>query len=175
MSDPYVGEIRLFAFQRAPTGWLACNGQTLPIAGYDALYAIIGTTYGGDGQTNFNLPNLQGRVALGQGQGQGLPSYVLGQAAGEESHTLVDAEMPAHSHALNSSTATADTSEPGQTLHLATSSAESLYAAPSNIPSYDLMAPCVAIAGGSVPHDNMMPTLVCNYCICVNGIFPSAG
>ena len=83
--------------------------------------------------------------------------------------------MPAHSHALNSSTATADTSEPGQTLHLATSSAESLYAAPSNIPSYDLMAPCVAIAGGSVPHDNMMPTLVCNYCICVNGIFPSAG
>src|SRR5262249_31052519 len=104
MSDPFLGEIRLFGFSRIPTGWVACNGQSLPIAQNDALYAVIGTTYGGDGQTNFNVPDLRGRVPIGQGTGQGLPTYILGQASGEEQHTLIAAEMPTHSHALESST-----------------------------------------------------------------------
>jgi microcystin-dependent protein len=175
MSDPYIGEIRLFAFPRVPNGWLACNGQSVPISQYETLYAVIGTAYGGDGQSSFNLPDLQGRVAIGQGQGTGLPNFTLGQPGGEEAHTLIEPEMPVHSHALMSSTATADTVTPGPTLHLATASAGTLYAPAANIPSYDRMAACVATAGNSVPHDNMMPTVTCNYCICWAGIFPSPG
>jgi microcystin-dependent protein len=173
MSDPFVGEIRLFGFPRVPTGWLACNGQTLPISNYQVLYALIGTTYGGDGQSTFLLPNLQGRAAIGQGQGQGLPNYPMGQPGGEEVHTLIDAEMPSHSHALTSSTTVATAVTPGPTLHLATISAGTLYAPPANIPSYDVMAACVQTAGNSLPHDNMMPTVVCNYCICYEGVYPA--
>jgi len=175
MSDPFVGEIRLFAFPRVPNGWFACNGQSVPIAQYEALYALIGTTYGGDGITSFNLPDLQGRVAIGQGQGTGLPNFTLGQRGGEEAHTWIEPEMPVHSHALMSSTATADTATPGPTLHLATASAGTLYAPAASIPSYDRMAACVATAGNSIPHDNMMPTVTCNYCICWEGIYPSQG
>jgi microcystin-dependent protein len=175
MSDPFVGEIRLFAFPRVPNGWFACNGQSVPISEYQTLYAIIGTTYGGDGQTTFNVPDLQGRVAIGRGQGTGLPNFNLGQPGGEEAHTLIEPEMPVHSHALMSSTATADSVTPGPTLHLATASAGTLYAPAANIPSYDRMAACVTTAGNSIPHNNMMPTVTCNYCICWAGIFPSQG
>jgi microcystin-dependent protein len=175
MSDPFIGEIRLFGFPRIPDGWLACAGQSLPISQYDTLYTVVGTTYGGDGASTFNLPDLRGRVAIGQGQGQNLPNYVLGQAGGEEQHTLVEAEMPAHSHALTSSTATGTAVTPGQTLHLATASAGELYAPTANAGTYAVMAPCVATAGNSVGHDNMMPTVVANYCICYAGIFPSSG
>jgi microcystin-dependent protein len=175
MSDPFIGEIRLFGFPRIPDGWLACAGQSLPISQYDTLYAVVGTTYGGDGASTFNLPDLRGRVAIGQGQGQTLPNYVLGQAGGEEQHTLVEAEMPAHSHALTSSTATGTAVTPGQTLHLATASSGELYAPTANAGTYAIMAPCVTTAGNSVGHDNMMPTVVANYCICYAGIFPSSG
>ncbi|MBW7968509.1 tail fiber protein [Bradyrhizobium sp. BR 10289] len=175
MSEPYVGEIRLFGFPRVPDGWFACNGQAMSIAQYSTLYAVIGTIYGGDGVNTFNLPDLRGRAAIGQGQGLGLPNYVLGQAGGEENHTLVDAEMPAHSHALMSSTATGTTSTPGQTVHLATASAGELYATVANAGTYSTMAPCVTTAGNSVGHNNMMPSVVSNYCICNQGIFPSSG
>jgi microcystin-dependent protein len=154
---------------------MACNGQLLAISQYTALFNVIGTIYGGDGQTSFALPNLQGRVAIGQGQGNGLPLYTIGQAGGEEAHTLIEAEMPTHGHALMSSTATATTATPGNTVHLATASAGNLYAPPPKIgPAFDVMAACVTTAGNSIPHNNMMPTLVCNYCICVEGIFPSS-
>ncbi|WP_256806670.1 phage tail protein [Bradyrhizobium sp. Bra64] len=175
MSDPFIGEIRLFGFPRIPDGWLACAGQSLPISQYDTLYAVLGTTYGGDGASTFNLPDLRGRVAIGQGQGQGFPNYVLGQVGGEEQHTLVEGEMPAHSHALTSSTATGTAATPAQTLHLATASAGELYAATANAGTYSVMAACVTTAGNSVGHDNMMPTVVANYCICYAGIFPSSG
>jgi len=175
MSDPFIGEIRLFGFPRIPDGWLACAGQSLPISQYDTLYAVVGTTYGGDGASTFNLPDLRGRVAIGQGQGPSFPNYVLGQAGGEEQHTLVEAEMPTHSHALTSSTATGTAVTPGQTLHLATASTGELYAPTANAGTYAIMAPCVATAGNSVGHDNMMPTVVANYCICYAGIFPSSG
>ncbi|MDN4982122.1 tail fiber protein [Bradyrhizobium arachidis] len=175
MSDPFVGEIRLFGFPRVPIGWFACNGQALPIAQYQVLYTVIGTTYGGDGVTTFNLPDLRGRVPIGQGQGPSLPPYTLGQPGGEETHTLIEAEMPIHSHALMSSTTVGTTPTPGQTVHLATASAGELYAPIANVGTYDTMAACVATAGNSVGHNNMMPTVVANYCICNEGIFPSSG
>ncbi|PIT02216.1 tail collar protein [Bradyrhizobium nitroreducens] len=175
MADPFIGEIRLFGFPRVPDGWLACSGQSLAISQYDVLYAVIGTTYGGDGVQTFNLPDLRGRVPIGQGTGQGLPTYALGQMAGEEDHTLIEAEMPVHSHSLMSSTATADTATPGPTVHLATASTGNLYAPVMNAAPYATMAPCVTTAGKNIGHNNMMPTVVANYCICFNGIFPSPG
>jgi microcystin-dependent protein len=174
MSDQYIGEIRLFAFPRVPTGWLPCNGQSIPISQFDVLFAIIGTTYGGDGVQTFNVPDLRGRVPIGQGQGRTLPPAVLGQMAGEDEHTLIDKEMPLHSHALVSSTTTATTPTPSPTVHLATASGGTLlYAPAANAAPYAVMAPCVAAAGNSVGHLNIMPTLVANYCIAFNGIFPS--
>ncbi|MHC2619289.1 microcystin-dependent protein [Bradyrhizobium huanghuaihaiense] len=175
MSDPFVGEIRLFGFPRVPTGWFACNGQAMSISQYQVLYTVIGTTYGGDGVNTFNLPDLRGRVAIGQGQGTGFPFYVLGQIGGEETHTLVEGEMPTHSHALMSSTGTGETSEPGQTVHLATASTGNLYAPTADAAPYATMAACVTPAGNSIGHDNMMPSVVANYCICNDGLFPSPG
>jgi microcystin-dependent protein len=175
MSDPFIGELRLFGFSRVPDGWLACNGQSLPIAEYDTLYAVIGTTYGGDGVQTFNAPDLRGRVPIGQGQGPALPVYALGEIAGEDQHVLIANEMPTHSHALMSSTATAETPTPAATVHLATASAGSLYAPVADAAPYTTMAACVALAGSNLPHNNIMPTVVGNYCICFSGVFPSPG
>jgi microcystin-dependent protein len=175
MSEQYVGEIRLFAFPRVPDDWLPCNGQQLRISDYPTLYAVIGTYYGGDGSQTFNAPDLRGRVPIGQGQGKNLPPYVLGQNGGEDNHTLVDGEMPSHSHALVSSTATASTATPATTVHLATASTSNLYAPAANAAPYQTMAACVQVAGNSIPHNNIMPTIVGNYCIAYNGIYPSSG
>ncbi|MGO4715463.1 phage tail protein [Bradyrhizobium sp. 2TAF24] len=178
MSDQYVGEIRLFGFPRIPDGWLACNGQSLSIANYDVLYALIGTTYGGDGVQTFNVPDLRGRVPISQGTGPGgLSPRVLGQVGGQETHTLLDQEMPSHSHGLMSSTTVATFQTPGPTVHLATSnsSLHNLYVPQANVAGYDLMAPSVVINGSSFPHNNMMPTLTANFCIAYVGIYPSQG
>lgn len=175
MSDPFIGEIRLFAFARVPDGWLPCNGQPLPISQFTTLFAVIGTTYGGDGNQSFNAPDLRGRVPIGQGQGQSLPNFALGQIGGEDNHTLVNGELPSHSHALVSSTATANTATPATSVHLATASTSFLYAPAANAAPYDTMAACILPAGNSVGHNNIMPTVVANYCICFNGIFPSQG
>lgn len=175
MSDPFVGEIRLFGFTRVPNGWLACNGQPLSISQFQTLYAIIGTTYGGDGQQTFMVPDLRGRVAIGFGQGGGLPAYTIGQAGGEEGHTLTELEMPTHSHALTSSTVVATAAAPAQALHIGTASTGTFYAPVANAAPYTTMAPCIGPAGRSQPHQNIMPSLVCNYCICNQGIFPSFG
>jgi microcystin-dependent protein len=175
MSDPFIGEIRLFAFARVPDGWLPCNGQPLPISQFTTLFAVIGTTYGGDGNQSFNAPDLRGRVPIGQGQGQSLPNFALGQIGGEDNHTLVNGELPSHSHALVSSTATANTATPATNVHLATASTSFLYAPAANAAPYDTMAACILPAGNSVGHNNIMPTVVANYCICFNGIFPSQG
>jgi len=173
MAEPYIGEIRLFAFPRVPNGWVACDGHLLSISAFSALFAVIGTIYGGDGVTTFATPDLRGRVGIGQGQGPGLPSYQLGEVSGEENHTLISNEMPSHSHALTSSTAVGATALPGPTVHLATASSGYLYAPPANIPSYDVMASCIVSNGNGLPHDNMMPTIVANYCMAYNGVFPS--
>jgi len=177
MSDQFVGEIRLFGFPRIPTGsgWMACDGSLVSISQFQALFAVIGTTYGGNGTSNFALPDLRGRVPLGQGQGTGMPNYVIGQISGEENHTLINNELPSHSHALVSSTTTANNATPANNLHLATISAGNLYAPAANAAPYTVMAPCVVQAGQSLPHNNMMQTLVANYCIAFEGIFPTPG
>jgi microcystin-dependent protein len=175
MSEQYIGEIRLFAFPRVPDGWQPCNGQLLAISQFDTLYAVIGTTYGGDGVQTFAMPDLRGRVPIGQGTGPTLPTYVIGQPGGEDNHILVNGEIPSHSHALLSSTASANTAAPATNVHLATASAGTLYAPAANAAPYDVMAPSIQTAGNSVGHNNIMPTLVANYCISYSGIFPSAG
>jgi microcystin-dependent protein len=175
MSDQFVGEIRLFGFPRIPDAWLPCNGQSLSISQFQVLFALIGTTYGGDGVQTFNAPDLRGRVPIGQGQGQGLPSFVIGQMAGEDTHTLNNNELPAHSHALVSSTQTANSAAPALNVHLATASAGTLYAPAANAPPYALMAPCIQASGGNTPHNNIMPTVVSNYCIAYAGIYPTPG
>jgi microcystin-dependent protein len=174
MSDPFVGEIRLFGFPRIPLGWVACNGAQLPIAQFDMLFTVLGTTYGGDGVTTFGVPDLRGRVPISQGTGRGLSPRVLGELSGEESHTLVLAEMPTHGHAMLSSTNPATSLKPGTDVHLATSNIATThpYAPQANVPSYNIMAPSIGATGNSEAHDNMMPTLTCNYCICTEGVFP---
>ncbi len=115
MSDPYLGEIRMFGGNFAPQGWALCNGQLLAISQFDALFALLGTTYGGDGQVTFALPNLQGRVPVHQGSGQGLTPRVLGEIAGEETVTIIQNNMPAHSHGVNATTAAGSLPGPGPT------------------------------------------------------------
>lgn len=172
MSDPYMGEIRLFAFPRTPDSWLACNGQLVSIAEYDALYTLLGTTYGGDGVNTFGLPDLRGRVPIGAGTGQGQPTYVLGEMAGTEQVTLTRSEMAAHGHALVSTVNTATTATPGPSVHLATDNAGNLYAPVADAAPYALLAASIGQTGGNVAHDNMMPSLVGNFCICAFGIYP---
>lgn len=175
MSDPFLGEIRLFGFPRIPDGWLACDGSSLSIANYDALYTIIGTTFGGDGVQTFNLPDLRGRVPIGQGTPPGGASYLLGQLAGEDEHILITTEMPTHSHALLASTTVADTAKPATNTLLGTATTGNLYAPSADAGTYEVMAACVGPSGQSVAHNNIMPTVVGNYCICISGIFPSPG
>jgi microcystin-dependent protein len=174
MSDQFLGEIRLFAFGRAPTGWMVCNGQALSISSNTALFNLIGAVYGGDGVNTFNLPDLRGRVPISTGSGPSLPAYTLGQAAGEEAHTLLDAEMPSHSHGLVSTTNPGTTTTPGTGVHVAASSSgKNIYNTPANAAPYDAMAPCVISAGTNLPHDNCMPSVCCNFCIATEGVFPT--
>ncbi|WP_257164791.1 phage tail protein [Bradyrhizobium sp. SRS-191] len=175
MSDQFLGEIRLFGFPRVPDGWLACDGSSQSISTFDALYAVIGTTYGGDGVQTFNLPDLRGRVPIGQGTPPGGATYVLGQLAGEDEHLLITNEMPTHSHALLGSTTVANTPTPGPSALLGTATTGNLYAPSADAGTYEVMAPCLAAAGQSVPHNNIMPTVVGNYCISISGVFPSPG
>jgi microcystin-dependent protein len=175
MSDSFVGEIRLFAFPRVPNEWVACNGQLLSIAQYQALYTLLGTTYGGDGTTNFGVPDLRGRVPIDAGTSNQGNTYALGQAAGEETHLLTVQEMPAHSHPLISTVNAGTSAAPAQNVHLATSNvaAKTLYAPISKIAGYDVMADSISVEGNGQPHDNMMPTLVMNFCIATEGVYPS--
>jgi len=173
MATPFLGEIRTFSFGFAPKGWAMCNGQLLPINQNQALFSLLGTQFGGDGIINFALPNLQGRLAFGVGMG-----FVLGQAPGEATHTLIEAEMPAHNHAIAASvngTSNA-TNIPSSTVVLGSGSSSG--AGTPAVPIYDSTAPGTAMlplgnAGGDQPHQNLMPFTVLNYCIALQGIFPS--
>lgn len=168
--EPFIGELMLFAGNFAPTGWAFCHGQTISIAQNTALFALLGTTYGGNGTTTFNLPDLRGRVPMGFGQGPGLPNYVLGETGGEFVHTLTSSEMPAHSHVLAAGDANGTQSTPGGAF---------LARDPSGSPAYGqstgtaLHLGSVSVVGSSVPHNNMQPFLTLNWCIAMQGIFPS--
>lgn len=165
MAQPYVGEIRLFAGNFAPAGWLFCAGQLLPIAENETLFALIGTTYGGDGQFTFALPDLRGRVPLHQGSG-----YVLAETGGVESVTLTSLQLPAHTHALRASSAAGTGSGPGNALLAATGSVNSYGSGNADQP---MTAGALSSSGSSQPHDNMAPYLAVSYIISLFGIFPS--
>ena len=171
MSSPYVAEIRLFGFTFAPNGWAFCNGQLLSISNFQALFTLLGTTYGGDGQNTFALPNLQSRVPVHQGQGAGLSQHPIGQYGGVENVTLTVNQMPAHNHLVNATSSAATVNGPGtRFLGHVQAGAPPIYAATTN----DTMAPTmISVAGSSQPHTNIQPYLVLNFCIALAGIFPS--
>lgn len=175
MSDCFIGEIRLFAFGKAPRGWALCSGQLISISTNEVLYSLIGTIYGGDGRTTFGLPDLRGRVPIAFGTSNQGNVYSIGQAAGTETDTLLASQMPTHSHALTSTTNQGTTAAPGPNVHLATVNVANkvLYAPANGIAGYDVLAPCVGEAGSGTPHENMMPSLTMNFCIALEGIYPS--
>ena len=166
MAEPFLSEIRLMSFNFAPKGWATCDGQFLPINQNQALFSLLGTTFGGDGRVNFALPDFRGRVPTHVGQG-----LTLGQRAGEQTHTLTVAELPAHLHFLNAVTPTGTVAIPGAGVQLATSGNYEQYR-PLTTPT--TMDPgTVAPVGGSQAHQNMQPFLTINFCIALQGIFPS--
>jgi microcystin-dependent protein len=170
MSDAFIGEIKMFGGNFAPRSYAFCSGQLLPIAQFDALFALIGTYYGGDGQTTFALPNLQSRIPVGTGTGPGLPTRVLGEAGGTETVTLTTAQLPAHTHALQVSGTPGSRVVPAGGV-LADAGTANVY--DSGSPQVAMSAATVAASGGSQPHDNMAPFLCVNFIICLEGIFPS--
>ena len=170
MSEPFLGEIRMFGFGFAPQGWALCNGQLLPISQNTALFSLLGTTYGGDGRTTFALPDMQSRVPVCQGQGPGLSSYAEGQAGGAETVTLAAAQMPGHTHPVKASSGAADSDQPeGRAL---ARSASHIYTAKPDT-STVMNADMLGDAGGSQPHGNIQPYLAVNFCIALTGIFPA--
>lgn len=175
MSEPYLGQIQMFAGNFAPRGWALCNGQLLSIGQNSALFAILGFTYGGDGQTLFALPNLQGRFPTHFGQGPGLTSRTLGEVSGAESVTLTQSQMPTHSHPLRASSSDATASTPADGFNAVTVDPNTLnplnsYGTTANA---TLNATAAGIAGGSQPHENMPPYLCLTFIIALEGIFPS--
>ena len=169
--DPFVAEIRIFPFNFPPKGWAFCNGQLLPLSQNTALFSLLGTTYGGDGKSNFALPDLQGSVPMHPGQGPGLSLHDLGETGGSETVTLLESEIPAHAHTMMASADPANAQIPSAQLTLARSSGGSAYS--TTLTGLVPMAPqALAPAGGSLPHNNMQPYLTLNFCIALQGVFP---
>ena len=175
MSEPFMSEIKIMSFNFAPKGWALCNGQFLPINQNQALFALMGTTYGGDGRVNFGLPDLRGRIPIHMGNG-----HTLGERAGEEAHTLIQSEMPQHTHSLQGNTGDGTTETPAIDTVLAKTVASAnpggnfnLLMYSTNAPNNSLWANTISNNGGSQPHENRMPYLVLNFCIALQGIFPS--
>lgn len=175
MSEPFIGEIRMVGFNFAPRGWAFCNGQILSIAQNTALFSLLGTTYGGNGQTTFALPDLRGRIPMHWGQGAGLTPRVLGEVSGSENVTLLTTQIPAHTHLLNASSADADALSPGGNFNAVTNDPSTLnsmntYKSTANT---QMNPGAVGATGGSQPHENMQPYLCVSFIIALEGIFPS--
>jgi microcystin-dependent protein len=164
MAEPFLSEIRLMSFNFAPKGWALCNGQLLPINQNQALFALLGTTYGGNGQTNFALPDLRGRTPIHESR-----NHTLGEKAGQEVHTVSSAEMPTHNHPMNGSTTASGGSDNPTNKFLG--SASNLYHTPASLTPMNPQT--IGNRGGGQPHNNMMPYLALNFCIALQGIFPS--
>jgi microcystin-dependent protein len=174
MADPFVAEIRIFPFNFAPKGWAWCDGQLLPLSQNTALFSLLGTTYGGNGKSNFALPDLQGRAPMHPGQGPGLSLHDLGETGGSETVTLLESEIPAHSHAKRASSDDGDLKAPTAARSLARSIGGFAYQ--TSTATLASMAPeALAPAGGDQPHNNMQPYLTFYFCIALQGVFPPRG
>ncbi len=171
MADPFVAEIRIFPFQFAPKGWAFCDGQLLPLSQNTALFSLLGTTYGGDGKSNFALPNLEGNAPMHPGQGKGLSLRDLGETGGTETVTLLESEIPLHPHTMQAFATPADLKEPQAGAVLTRNQNGAIYN--TTISNFVQMAPqALTPAGGSLPHNNMQPYLTLNFCIALQGVFP---
>ncbi|HEX2019873.1 MAG TPA: tail fiber protein [Aurantimonas sp.] len=172
MADPFVAEIRIFPFNFAPRGWAWCDGQLLPLSQNTALFSLLGTTYGGNGKSNFALPDLQGSAPMHPGQGPGLSLHDLGETGGSETVTLLESEIPAHSHGLAASNeeGTQGSLTPGITL--ASSVGGTLYQTTTNANLAGMNPVALRPTGGDQPHNNMQPYLTCYFCIALQGVFP---
>ena len=171
MADPFVAEIRIFPFNFPPKGWAWCDGQLLPISQNTALFSLLGTTYGGNGKSNFALPDLQGRAPMQQGQGPGLSLYDLGQTGGSETITLLTTEMPRHSHALQGAGQTGNALTPSGSTAYARTVNGLLYASGATA-NVQLSNNAITPTGSDQPHNNMMPYLTLYFNIALQGIFP---
>lgn len=173
MSSPFVAEIRVFGFNFAPVGWAMCNGQLLPISQNTALFSLLGTFYGGDGKSTFALPNLQGAAAMHQGQGPGLSQRFLGEQSGAEFVTLLQSEIPVHTHSVQTHAADpGDLQAPSTTRALARSGNGFLYNPTTNANTGIAAPQAIGVTGVSLPHNNMSPYLTLNFCIALQGVFP---
>lgn len=167
--DPFVAEIRIFPFNFAPKGWAFCDGQLLPLSQNTALFSLLGTTYGGDGKSNFALPDMQGNAPMHPGQGPGLSLHDLGETGGSETVSLLESEIPSHSHS-EAASATDATDPTGAGQLFAKGAGIGMYAAPGAVTP--LSPNAVAPAGGDQPHNNLQPYLTLNFCIALQGVFP---
>lgn len=174
MSDQFVAEIRIFPFSFAPRGWAFCDGQLMSISQNTALFSLLGTTYGGNGTSNFALPDLQGRAPMHPGQGPGLSLHDLGETSGSETVTLLESEIPSHAHGVLANINPSNLAAPSAARSFARAAPGSAYKATTqNIVAFNSSA--IAPAGGDQPHNNMMPYLTLNFCIALQGIFPARG
>jgi microcystin-dependent protein len=173
MADPFVAEIRIFPFNFAPKGWAWCQGQLLPLSQNTALFSLLGTTYGGNGKSNFALPDLEGRAPMHPGQGSGLSLHDLGETGGSETVTLLESEIPAHVHSLNANAAPADLQLAGPDRAMARSNGGNAYLTGS--PNTFMAPQALTPAGGDAPHNNMQPYLTFYFNIALQGVFPPRG
>ncbi len=173
MSDPFVAEIRIFAFNFAPTGWAFCDGQLLPLSQNTALFSLLGTYYGGDGKSTFALPNLQGAAPMHHGQGSGLSNHDLGEVGGSQAETLIVSEIPLHQHSIGAAAQLGTTAVASPNVSLSRSRGTSLYQSNSASNLAQMANQKVGLTGGSTAHANMQPFLTLNFCIALQGIFPA--
>jgi microcystin-dependent protein len=172
MANPFVAEIRIFPFNFAPKGWAFCDGQILPLSQNTALFSLLGTTYGGDGKSNFALPDMQGNAPMHPGQGPGLSLHDLGETGGSDTVTLLESEMPSHSHSLMVEPLGATLPSPSPNTGFGKSAGVSAYSQTSTSGLVTMADSTVAPAGGDQPHNNLMPYLTLNFCIALQGVYP---
>ncbi len=172
MADQFVAEIRIFPFNFPPKGWAWCDGQLMPIPQNTALFSLLGTAYGGDGKSTFALPNLQGRAPMHPGQGPGLSPHDLGETGGTESVTLLESELPAHTHALNGQGSNSNANDPANAVLARPFGGGNLYKTLEGAPLTTMAGQSLAPAGSGQPHNNLQPYLAVYFCIALQGVFP---
>jgi len=172
MANPFVAEIRIFPFNFPPKGWAFCDGQILPLSQNTALFSLLGTTYGGDGKSNFALPNMQGNAPMHPGQGPGLSLHDLGETGGSDTVTLLESEIPSHSHAQMGTPIAAILTTPAPTAGFGKSAGVAAYCTVTNANLTTMNDNTIAPAGGDQPHNNLMPYLTLNFCIALQGVYP---